>query len=391
MIESFEVENFKCFESLKLNNLSRINIITGENASGKTALLEGFFAAARGNAEGLIFLNQSRGLIVGTGIPGLPVTLTGDEFPALWNHWFHSSKKKNADSTKYGKDSETTSVATKISFRYSDSNQIKYSCDFMYDPTQTANVAPQQIFAAGVVPFQTMRIETKPGNEPVQTGNIISLSPQGQLQGLPQLRPLGPIVFIFTAALSYSEADSVRWFSQLREKEGTQEITQFFKKNFPFIENLEILEPVVPAALYAILKSGQTRRLQMLSSGIHKITSILLACATARNGVVLIDEIENGIFYEKYELTWYILNKFAKQYNCQLFVTSHSAECLQALVPIMGDDVANFSLMRTERENGTCVVRHISGASMRAALKREGEIRGGFSGASSVQDNASAD
>jgi AAA15 family ATPase/GTPase len=147
-------------------------------------------------------------------------------------------------------------------------------------------------------------------------------------------------------------------FSQLREKGGTQELIAFLRTTFPFIENIEVLVPAGTPALSAALSSGGVRQLQLLSSGIHKIISILLACASVTKGVILIDELENGIFYDKYELTWNILNKFSKQYNCQLFVTSHSVECLRALVPTIGDDVASFSLIRTERENGKCIVRH---------------------------------
>ena len=40
MIESFEVNSYKCFSDLKIENLSQINIISGGNNVGKTALLE---------------------------------------------------------------------------------------------------------------------------------------------------------------------------------------------------------------------------------------------------------------------------------------------------------------------------------------------------------------
>ena len=372
MIESFEAENFRCFDSLILSDLKRVNIITGENASGKTALLEALFAAARGNPEGLLLLNQSRGLTIGTnvGFPGLPTIINPAQFPALWNHWFYSSKEKNG----------ATSTATKIAFQYSDSERKNYSCDFTYDPDRTLTT-PQTptSFSSGVMPFAVVRKLTEPEKPPVATASSTTLGPQGQIQGTRLLPNLGPATFIFTASLNYAESDNVTWFSQLRETGETKEIIDFFKKNFSFIENLEVLQPTagMPAGIYATLTSGVVRRLQLLSSGIYKIITILLACARSRNGVILIDEIENGIFYDKYALTWYILNKFAKAYNCQLFITSHSSECLQKLVPIIGDDVYNFSLIQTERENGKCVARHISGTAMKAALMGGNEIRGG--------------
>ncbi|MGA8613548.1 MAG: AAA family ATPase [Xanthobacteraceae bacterium] len=374
MIESFEVENFECFDSLKLSELKRVNIITGENASGKTALLEALFAAARGNPEGLIILNQLRGLIIGAGIPGFPAIINAAQFPALWNHWFYSSRKNGG----------SPSITTKISFQFIDSDKKNYSGDFTYAPDQT-QTTPQNpvLLRTGTVPFVTARKVTEPQKPPISTSGSMTLNPQGQLQGTRILPNLGPSTYIFTAGLNYAEGDTVTWFSQLRESGGTNEIVEFLKNNFPFIQNLEVLQPTpgASAGIFATLTSGSVRRLQLLSSGIYKIITILLACAKSRKGIVLIDEIENGIFYDKYTLTWDILNRFSKDYNCQLFITSHSAECLRRLVPIIGDDVGDFSLLRTERENGKCVVRHISGASMKAALKRGGEIRGGTVGA----------
>jgi AAA15 family ATPase/GTPase len=52
MTESFEVKNFRCFESLKLTNLKTVNVITGYNASGKSALLEAFVAGGRATPAG---------------------------------------------------------------------------------------------------------------------------------------------------------------------------------------------------------------------------------------------------------------------------------------------------------------------------------------------------
>lgn len=40
MIEKFSVRNFKCFEGIVINPWERVNLITGKNNIGKTALLE---------------------------------------------------------------------------------------------------------------------------------------------------------------------------------------------------------------------------------------------------------------------------------------------------------------------------------------------------------------
>ena len=40
MYTSFSIENFRCFEDLTVEPLARVNLICGENNTGKTALLE---------------------------------------------------------------------------------------------------------------------------------------------------------------------------------------------------------------------------------------------------------------------------------------------------------------------------------------------------------------
>ncbi|WP_180334678.1 AAA family ATPase, partial [Bathymodiolus thermophilus thioautotrophic gill symbiont] len=42
MIEYIDIKDYKCFKDFKIEGLSRINIISGKNNVGKTALLEAF-------------------------------------------------------------------------------------------------------------------------------------------------------------------------------------------------------------------------------------------------------------------------------------------------------------------------------------------------------------
>jgi AAA15 family ATPase/GTPase len=50
MLKSLKIENFRGFELLELNQLGRINLLVGENNSGKTSVLEAVqFLASRIN------------------------------------------------------------------------------------------------------------------------------------------------------------------------------------------------------------------------------------------------------------------------------------------------------------------------------------------------------
>ncbi|MGD1919625.1 MAG: AAA family ATPase [Pleurocapsa sp.] len=40
MLEQLKIENFRCFKSFELNNLGRVNLLVGQNNSGKTSIFE---------------------------------------------------------------------------------------------------------------------------------------------------------------------------------------------------------------------------------------------------------------------------------------------------------------------------------------------------------------
>ena len=121
---------------------------------------------------------------------------------------------------------------------------------------------------------------------------------------------------------------------------------------------------------------NSVRGLSQVSSGIHKMFSLYCGISDLSNGVMLLDEIENGVYYERYSSLWRHLHEMASATGNQIFVTSHSAECLSALLPTLENNVEDFTLLRTERTEDRCVVRHISAPAMRAALRGDIDLRG---------------
>ena len=64
MLTSIQIENFRCFDKLKVDGLSRVNLITGKNNVGKTAFLESIGMWASGsNPAGLTYLSGMRSLV----------------------------------------------------------------------------------------------------------------------------------------------------------------------------------------------------------------------------------------------------------------------------------------------------------------------------------------
>src|SRR5712692_8169415 len=88
MINSIELTNFRCFEHERLNDLKTINIVVGENASGKTAFLEALFLPL-GNPSLSFKLRNWRGL-------GSMVAYSDDSESrsALWRDLFYKFDQK---------------------------------------------------------------------------------------------------------------------------------------------------------------------------------------------------------------------------------------------------------------------------------------------------------
>ena len=55
-----------------------------------------------------------------------------------------------------------------------------------------------------------------------------------------------------------------------------------------------------------------------------------LAFLSAQDGVLLVDEIENGLHYGALVDVWKSLDWLSREFNVQVFATTHSYECIRA-------------------------------------------------------------
>ena len=79
------------------------------------------------------------------------------------------------------------------------------------------------------------------------------------------------------------------------------------------------------------LQSSQRRvRLSTMGEGVNHILSIVLSLLNAENNVLLIDEFETGLHYSVQEKLWDIIFMLAEILNTQVFVTTHSSDCIKS-------------------------------------------------------------
>jgi hypothetical protein len=92
-------------------------------------------------------------------------------------------------------------------------------------------------------------------------------------------------------------------------------------------------------------------------------------------GVILLDEMENGIYYKTYPDVWKSILHFCRRFKVQIFASTHSMECLRATLPALRGNESDFRLLRVERKNGKRIVRKFQGEEFEAAMEYKTEVR----------------
>lgn len=83
--------------------------------------------------------------------------------------------------------------------------------------------------------------------------------------------------------------------------------------------------------IYCDLDLYEMLPINVMGGGIVKILSAILAIEDNEDGVVFIDEIENGLFHTSQGALWKAIFASANEFNVQIFATTHSLECVKSL------------------------------------------------------------
>jgi AAA15 family ATPase/GTPase len=128
--------------------------------------------------------------------------------------------------------------------------------------------------------------------------------------------------------------------------------------------------------VFAQLK-GKNRKIPvpLISDGVNRLMGICLGLATFKDGIVLIDQIEDGFHHKLLPSIWNSIYSLAIKFNVQLFVTSHSAECIRAMIQIVKGHESDFALLRAVRKESGSTINVQDGKYLELALEQDFEVR----------------
>ena len=103
---------------------------------------------------------------------------------------------------------------------------------------------------------------------------------------------------------------------------------------------------------------------------------LYLDFSAVRNGMMLIDEIENGIHYSVLRDLWDRVRVWMREWGVQFVATTHSAECIEAAMEAFADEPNDLSIHNLfENESGNIKAATFTGPTLEGARDLNLEVR----------------
>lgn len=358
MYKSFSISNFRCFDELNVSELKRVNLFAGANNVGKTALLEAIFIHCGAYNSRLVLLVDD--------IRGIRITneIFNDKSP--WRLIF--SKFDTSKEIELKGESTENIIRTLKLKEYRSAEEIKkVQPDIQYVKSENGTA----LYSGEII--KVLRLESEEGQNKnyfnvIQTSNEIL---QPMIPSPPFLAALLP------ARMPVTLKQQAKYFSKLEADGKKPFLVEMLKSIEPLLSDLSLLylgdEPVIHGKLEG---SNHLMPLPIMGEGIGRLSEIIIHIGNAPGGVILIDEIENGIHHSKLKEIWKAINEASRQFNTQIFATTHSYECIEAANKAFGDARSDdFRSFRLENIEGKTEVISFEHEELDAAIENNMEIR----------------
>ncbi|WP_035613181.1 AAA family ATPase [Haloferula sp. BvORR071] len=273
MISTLELRNFRGLEHVKFEELGRVNLIVGGNNAGKTSIL-----------EALVLLHGNS-----TQLTKLPSTfrqeVQNDNVVNFWSMLPRDKKWKG--------------------FWVSDGAL-----------NITAHISDKEV-----------RVNLENGSK---ADSLFWLQQGGKLG----LRGYGDGLSILSTAQDPPENIS-ELFNRIAPLNPRNEdrIQDLIRRSIePRLQRLRYAKPLGTKShlVYADVGEGEMLPFTQLGQAFSRALQVYCEIFAKSPKILLVDEIENGLYYEGLEDYWRGLLEVLEDQNVQLFATTHSRECMEA-------------------------------------------------------------
>lgn len=383
VIEKIEVEGMKGFKEAVMEGMKGVNIIVGPNGSGKTTLLEAIFmSVATGAPNHLIDINKKRNIGWGGGSP--------EQFgEGQVDNWFNEEGERREvritswrRTIKRGEPRKTVTVIrkeegeTEIRFRSDIGDRRSGTKRTRKHQGERFGKDSQEEAPEGMGRVPVRFTYEEQGQQQVEWRVFV-----GEKEGKVQRKGRGRNEV--EATIIHSDKtigiDIEGYAASIRN--GTFEpVLRAVKRVAPEVEDVYVSVAGRQPGLWARLQGGKSIPFGETGGGAAAIAEIVHRVYRMKYGVILIDEVENGIYFENHKGMWKALfeameERRREEYEVQIIATTHSQECYQGALE--ANEGRETTIFQTERGSGDQLgkIRRIDGVVAIRAARSRAELR----------------
>lgn len=375
LLTDFEIENFRCFDTFKMHNIKRINLIGGMNNAGKTALLEALFLSDGIDGDNLKQIYQE---IRAEKLPNNKQSNDADWLPLFYKGRIDQFIKLKS---KY------TSLRTKDI--YARTCILPDVRDFANSKTTAQDLLTELVtYPAGsflyagtyindettsFLGFKQVNMPESKDERSLEHMNLFSPNDWYLLGGNRS------VIFIADANTLKNE-NLIKAYDELKRKGHGHKLLSAFQLIEPTIESIEVLNLQHPTIHLTRKGEHIPLALSYFGDAMVKIAAYTMALIKQSGSIFLFDEVENGIHYTNQPKFWAWLFDLATEFDIQIFATTHSREMIEAYAQtaIEKDMVKEAVYYELYRDASTAQVKNhrITVDTIPFKLERNKPIRG---------------
>ena len=343
-IKGFEIEAFRGLRNVKFIDCDHVNLIVGNNNSGKTSVLEALFCCHRDFApSSLLESLLCRGSFFRTSF------ISGVEW--LFPH--HQEQCSNII-LKIHKKLENQQYSL---LQIQEEQIEKYSIQFRDISRMNQNIERDKEENT----HQTTLL--RGSYNPIENGFRLSVNKNDSIKEI-EYWEKSTIVkknykndypAVIMTPYGHRESSFASFYTQIimyNLKENFLKLLKCFDEG---IEDVQILTlPNEISDVYIQHSEVGLAPLTVFGDGLRRIFCIATVLTQCKNGILLIDEVDAAIHYSAMKDSFDWLVKGAQALNVQLFLTTHSLEAVDALI----DATKKIVLYRLEHGSAVCRLAH---------------------------------
>lgn len=340
MLSSLQIRNFRLFDSLDISNLGRVNLIVGKNNSGKSSVLEALRIFASQGEPSTLFS------ILGSHDENLrfdnPLANSGrEDVDTSYRHFFPGRTFPETDGAAIyiGDSSQQAFIQLEHRLFFEIFEEFTDEAGETLRRRKRSPIEKNspQLFENDVTPEQALFITTKQRSFWLDLADSSVASRRRFRMALSDAREI-PYVYVPTDFITGDQLATMWDRAALTEAENY------------LLQALRIIERDISGLAFvrkdeassyrdrdqgrvAIVKiEGHSSPIPLASmgDGMTRLLQLVLSIFSAKGGMLLLDEFENGLHYSVQRKAWDLVLHLAKELDVQIFATTHSNDCIHA-------------------------------------------------------------